>query len=195
MNHKVFASVLVLCMVFIGAKVVAAGNAAISDKDFLKLCESGRPEEIASAIAGGANVNARDDDGATALMAATFWNNNPQVSLLLIKEGADVNAQSMGRTVLMLAAYGERSATAAALLSAGAKVNVRDEEYGMTALMWAATDIISENPDIIAILLDAGADANIRSNDGKRAIDYADKNPDFKKHSDAYRRLKEAGNK
>jgi ankyrin repeat protein len=181
-----------LCVVFIGAGIVTAENAAISDKDFLKLCESGTLEEIAFLIAKGANVNAHDDYGATALMAATFWNNNPQVTLLLIKEGADVNAQSRGRTVLMLAAYAQRSATAAALLSGGAKVNLKDEEYGMTALMWAATNIITENPDIIRILLDAGADANIRSKDGKRAIDYADKNLDFKKHSDDYRRLREA---
>jgi len=47
---------------------------------------------------------------------------------------------------------------------------VNDTSVGMTALMFAARD---STPEMVQLLLDYGADKNIKSNDGKTAYDYA----------------------
>ena len=47
---------------------------------------------------------------------------------------------------------------------------VNDTSVGMTALMFAARD---STPEMVQLLLDYGADKNIKSTDGKTAYDYA----------------------
>jgi ankyrin repeat protein len=59
---------------------------------------------------------------------------------------------------------------AATMLAAGARVNDRSNE-GMTPLMLAASR--SRNPDVLTVLLRAGADVSLRSNEDKTARDYA----------------------
>ena len=54
----------------------------------------------------------------------------------------------------------------------GFKVNVSDE-YGCTPLHTAA---VNPNPGVITVLLNAGADAKVKDNDGNLPIDYADEN-------------------
>ena len=60
----------------------------ISDKDFVELCESGTLGEITQALAAGANPNARDAHGCTALMRAASESNAAVVAALL-DAGAD----------------------------------------------------------------------------------------------------------
>ena len=68
------------------------------------------------------------------------------------------------------------------------EVNGRDAT-GRTALMYAAQ--INDNPEVIAALLKAGADAKAKSGKGMTALDYAQKNVRLK-GTDAYRQLEEA---
>ena len=114
----------------------------MSDKDFLKLCDSGDAKKIEEAIMNGANVNAKYSEGYglgyipgyTALMLAAR-NGDTRTAELLLKNGADVNAKdSTSRTALMRAAYYGYKETAEALLKHGADVNAKDN-IGMTALM------------------------------------------------------------
>ncbi|MDR3076942.1 MAG: hypothetical protein LBU26_06540, partial [Synergistaceae bacterium] len=63
---------------------------------------------------------------------------------------------------------------------------------GRTALRWAAE--LNENPEVISLLLENGADAAITDNDGKKAIDYMrvpDENASGE-YKSAYQRLKNA---
>jgi len=46
----------------------------------------------------------------------------------------------------------------------------------------------TKNPEVIILLLDAGADGKAKDNDGNTAFDYAMKNKHIKR-TDAYRRL------
>jgi ankyrin repeat protein len=126
-----------------------------------------------------------DKDGYTALMAAAAQLNTPMVRLLL-KSGADVNRATGksgvvkngplaldGLTALMMAVpYGPPDLVRA-LLDAHANPNARDVR-GMTPLMLS---VASENqdPEVVKMLLAAGAEQSIKSTDGETALDWARK--------------------
>jgi ankyrin repeat protein len=106
------------------------GDAVISAGDFLDLCAKAvtTPREVEAAIKAGADVNAKNNDGATALMLAALNNPNPEIISLLLNEGADVNAKDKdnygGHTVLMLAgAYNPNPEVVSLLLDEGEDVN------------------------------------------------------------------------
>ena len=148
------------------------------DKAFLKLCEAGRLQEVENAIKAGANVNAKDQVGWTALMYAGAQNSNPDVITVLIKNGADVNAADQEeQTPLMHAAAGNSNPEViSTLLKAGANVNAKNK-YGATALMQATAN--NGNPGVTLTLLKMGADPDIEIelDDGKyKALDFAQEN-------------------
>ena len=119
------------------AVFTANASAAMTDKDFIKLCESGTAEKVKTALADGTNANARDKDGRTALMAASA-NNSSKVVTALLDAGADVNAKSKdGQTALMLAAQNNSNPEAVkTLLAAGADVFIKSNA-GNNALWYA----------------------------------------------------------
>ena len=89
-------------------------------------------------IADGANVNAWDNGGCTALMWSagkeTPGEKRTGMTELLIANGADVNARDgYGETALMEAVFWKRSETAKVLIAKGADVNAKRED-GMSAL-------------------------------------------------------------
>ena len=109
---------------------------AMSDSDFVNLCESGNVAKIEEAIKNGANVNAKSNYGRTALMEAARYGRTKTAELLL-KHGADVNAkESDGSTALIWAICYGYTETAEVLLNHGADVNAKDNT-GSTALMLA----------------------------------------------------------
>ena len=52
------------------------------------------------------------------------------------------------------------------------------DEDGLTPLMHAAR--FNENPEVIMVILNAGADGKVKSGDGRTAFDYAGDNPTLK---------------
>lgn len=94
-------------------------------------------QRVEKLLAQGADVNARDGDGDTALHGAARGG-NVEITRLLLDKGANPNARnSQGGTPLMWAAvYGHEDA-AELLLSRDADVSLRDNE-GITAAEWAA---------------------------------------------------------
>jgi ankyrin repeat protein len=90
----------------------------------------------------------------------------------LLAVGDDPNlADKSGRTPLHSAAQQGQLEAARLLLNAGAKVDVRDG-YGNTAL-WRATFGNTAVPDLVSMLLDAGADADVQNNAGQSPRDIA----------------------
>jgi ankyrin repeat protein len=143
-------------------------------------------ETIRYLIDKGADIDARNGDGDTPLLLAASYGNVEMVKLLLAK-GADVNAVDAPEAIrvkngpialgnftplLYAAAYGGYD-TVKILLDAGAKVNAQDVR-GMTPLMLA---IGTDRPDVsvVRLLLERGADANVKSKAGETAADWARK--------------------
>ena len=75
------------------AFLVALSSAYAQTTDFFELVKTGTPRSIQAAIDQGADVNARDKDGATALMEAADHSQNPEVIATLLKAGADIKAR------------------------------------------------------------------------------------------------------
>jgi ankyrin repeat protein len=126
-------------------------------------------------LAHGADANAKDDAGRTALMHATLLG-DVQMMETLIAAGADVDtAASLGETALMLAAISSKQ-TVPALIAHKADVNAQDRE-GKSVLMWAVDPQFhrqrSSSPEVIRALLAAGCDANARDKNGRTALMWA----------------------
>ena len=153
----------------------------------------------------GANVNAKDDRGQTALMYVS----NDEIARLLIQRGADINLKGdEGMTMLLRAASEGRLDVVRLLLSRGASIDAEDfmgrtpliaaidqgfpavarvliqnranvnaqDNRGWTPLIHAAS---AKDRDILPLLLDKGADPNIRNKTGHAALMYATDDPEI----------------
>ncbi len=109
-------------------------------------------------IDSGADINARDRFGKTALFFASFYSSR-QVVQVLLKNRADVNAQDkLGMTALMWASGNKNEPKLMKfLIDRGAKVDVMDDEK-MTPLNYAIHN--KKDLEIIQLLIDKGADVN-----------------------------------
>lgn len=114
----------------------------------------GHRECVDALIAGGANVNTQEAYKFTPLMQAC-----KDVSCMeaLVAAGADINVSNeLGMTALMIAIGEGNTAGVRLLLRAGADVN-KKTVLDATALSLAQ----GRDPDIIRVLIDAGADTSV----------------------------------
>jgi ankyrin repeat protein len=121
------------------ALLVAVSSAYAQTTDFLKLVQTGTPQDVQAAISNGADVNARDLLDMSPLMDAAWENSNPEVIIVLVKAGADINAHGgiSDWSVLSWAAiYNSNPEMITTLLRAGADAKAKNK-LGKTALYWA----------------------------------------------------------
>ena len=121
----------------------------------------GSPEAVKLLLGSGADVNARNDVEATALILGA---GNAEKARMLVEKGADVNAHSkLGRTPLMIAASCDGcAATVKLLLDKGADPKAADK-HGNTALNEAAW---ADNSESVKLLLAKGAGADTADGEG-----------------------------
>ena len=113
-----------------------------------------------------ADVDAKDEDGATALHRAA-WNGHEAVVQLLLEHKADVDAKNNDRrTALYWAAARGHETVVKPLLQAKAVVNVKDR-YGETVLHWAAE---RGHEAVVKLLVEAKADVNVKDSNGGTAL-------------------------
>lgn len=125
---------------------------------------------VTQALKSGADVNAVDEGGRTALMFASF-NGHSEIVLNLVEAGSDIERRdALGRTALLYAATGPFPETVKILLDKGAKPNVIDSDEHFTPLMHAAAE---GNLDVVKILLEAGSDPTLKDVDGDNAASFA----------------------
>lgn len=120
------------------------------------------------------DANIRDEDGYTPLMHAVLAEDaDPAIVALLIDRGADVNAAEpdQGFTALHFAARDQNAAIVRRLLEAGAEVDPVDV-FGDTPL-WRSVMSSSASPATMKLLLEHGADPNMRNRHGVSPRDLA----------------------
>lgn len=148
----------------------------------LLISKDGYLEVIKFLIQSGADLNAKNNKGATALDYAS-WHYLDAVELLL-QAGADPNSKdNVGNTALFTAVYKGHADIVKLLLQAGADVNV-ENNLGVTPLISAANH---GHRELVSLFLQAGADFNAVNNVGDTALSSASK----KGHLDVVKLLKE----
>jgi ankyrin repeat protein len=112
----------------------------------------------------GARIDEINDDGGFTALMNTCFSGSLDIARVLIDAGADVNLKSTdGYTPLFLAVQEKHKPVIEYLLSKGARVDEKNGPDGVTALMNACFD---ESLDMLMMLVDAGADVNLKSNEG-----------------------------
>ena len=159
----------ILAMLFLGslANVQATSEEA---QELIDAVRRGDIEIVKLLIKEGADVNARDKYGGTALMAAAN-NGHTEIAKILIGRGAKVDAVDHShRTALLFAATGPFPETVKLLLDNKSNPNVVDNGEHFSPLMHAAAE---GNLDIVKILLEYGADPDLKDVDGDTAESFA----------------------
>ncbi|KAH0562061.1 hypothetical protein GP486_003233 [Trichoglossum hirsutum] len=150
------------------AKANVIGNRSL-DSILMIASIRGYEKVVRRLLEQGANVNAKDRYGYTALHW-TAMNGNEAVLKLLLEQGANADAKGEnGETALHCAIKSEREALVKLLLEKGADVWAKDK-IGRTALHWAAGH---GNKLVVKLLLEKGAKAEMKNNKGQTALHWA----------------------
>ncbi len=155
-NVRTVRSVLgMLCLALPLTTSTAGSDAPVADA-----AQQGDVAQVRELLRKGADVNAPQGDGMTALHWAAEENDTLLANVVLYA-GADVSAGTrIGHyTPLHVAAQEGNAAVARVLLRAGADPNARTTNSGSTPLHLAAG---SGNPELVQALLDHGAEVDAR---------------------------------
>lgn len=146
---------------------------SLADHSFFEAALNGLYSEVMKSIDNGIDINAKDEDGRSALMYAAYNGHNAVIQILLEK-GASVDLRDVnGRTALMLAASGPFPASVKLLLDKKADPNLTDKDEHFSALMYAAAEGHLDN---VKILLKYQADPLLKDIDGDNALKFASDN-------------------
>src|SRR5271157_1353911 len=129
--------------------------------------KSGNLSKVKELLSQGADVNFRNNYGATPLIEASLRGYEAMVRTLL-EHGADVGTADtvFGATALNFAALTGQAQVVEFLLKWGADVNAKDFD-GRTALFEAA---LGGHTGVVAVLLEKGADIHVRDIGGRTAL-------------------------
>lgn len=155
---------------FLSSSVADSGYGATPSEKLIFVARDKTDATVARALlTKGANVNTKDETGATPLILAAR-NGHNAIMRVLIANGANLDAQDTdGHTALMQATKKGNGTSAKILLDSGANPNAQNHS-GQTALMLSA----DRNRNYIAkTLLKKGADVSIRDENGNTAHSYA----------------------
>lgn len=163
-------------------KILLEAGAEINVKDFNENTalfwavenDKENTEIVETLLQGGAYVNDK-------ILLHMLFYNNKKVGVIkaLLQAGCDANAKDSGGSTALMLAVKSGNTNVVKLLSRWADVNAKGI-YGTTALMCAVMQTSEKAPEIIEILLQAGASINTKNDDGTTALMYAakyNKNP------------------
>jgi len=118
--------------IFVILFFLLSGNAFAQEDAIHKAAYRGELQKVRELLQKGANADARDSFGGTALHAAMFQKNMEVVKVLL-EQGCDINAQGTGNgyTPLHDAVWADNEEAVNLLLDQGAKTNLKGKD-GLT---------------------------------------------------------------
>ena len=150
-------SALLLVPMALGVAAAATPDAPLADA-----AQRADWAAVEALLQEGADADARQGDGSTALLWASYRDNR-EIAALLIRAGTEVNASNdLGVTPLWAAGENGSSAMVKTLLEGGADPN-SPLPFGETPLMTAAR---TGNADVVGQLLAAGADVDAATEAG-----------------------------
>ncbi len=155
---------------------LSAGEQAQLDRELIAAAKANNAPLVAALIGRGGNVNAKDaiQDSAFLYAGAEGFN---EVLRLTLAAGADVSSTNRyGGTALIPASEHGHVETVQILIAAGVPVN-HVNNLGWTAMQEA---ILLNNGgprqlEVVRLLLDAGADPDIRDPEGRTALQNAER--------------------
>ena len=170
MSFRISVRSCTVSLVLSAALIIASPTgAAAADRPLADAAQRADWGVVRALVEQGADVRARQGDGATALHWAAYWD-DVDVAGLLIDAGADVNAANdLGVTPLWAATENGRAPMVRRLLDAGADPNV-PLLSGETPLMTAARVGAAK---VAGLLLDAGADVDATGARSQTALMWA----------------------
>ena len=148
------------------------GGTINNNNKLIQSSKFGNKETVEKLLKEGADVNAKNSEGYTALILASS-NGHKEIVEMLLEKGADVNAKDKYvYTALELASRNGHTEIVSMLLEKGADVNAKTNE-GITALIRASE---KGHTETVARLLEKGADVNAKDSDGWTALMWASRN-------------------
>lgn len=151
-------AICLLALAAFGWSVMTPARAGSGSVEIFVLAKAGDTAGVEKLVAGGADINARDETGQTPLITAALARQDG-VAEFLVSHGASLEARTKkGMTALHAAAYSGDKAIAEMLLKYGADVNDQANIAGITPLHAAAEE---NHADIVEALVKAGADIRL----------------------------------
>jgi uncharacterized protein len=149
----------IICVSLMFTGISRADTSDINGR-LIQAAKAGSLADLNAALADGADINARDTDGVTALWMASQQGYADVVKFLL-STGAEVNVSRTddGISALYMAALNGHADIVRLLLENGADIDIKKTTNGITAL-WAASR--NGHADVVKLLLEKGADVNIK---------------------------------
>jgi ankyrin repeat protein len=142
-----------------------------NDPAFLLAAKGRMPELAGFLLDRGADIEMTDHYGRTALMAAAGFGHKDMAAFLLGRGANPRFAAKDGETALHRAAHAGDLEIAALLLDSGAEIDAQADD-GATPLLKACA-YNDNRVDIARLLLERGADAQLRNKQGRTALDLA----------------------
>ena len=165
---------------------VAGLSAALDEPGLVEAARNQDEAQVRALLTRKADVNARSDDGSTALLWVSHWNDVATADLLIHAQADPNIANDLGMTPLSRACTNGNAALVELLLNAGAKPNT-PIATGETPLMTCAS---TGNANAVRALLARGADVNAKEpSQNQDALMWAAS----ERHPDVVRLLVEAG--
>jgi ankyrin repeat protein len=162
---------VILCSISLGLNCCIQSPNKSADQKLLTACENDNFAQIKNAIAKGANPNAQNADGDTALIVLMHARRYTGEGPIKVTETAPGRFKLTGTTKYdpIITAKTRDITPVIFLLDKGARVNARNN-YGGTALMVSA---FHKTADCMKLLLARGADPKATMTDGGNALDFA----------------------
>ena len=146
------------------------------EEKFINACLEGNKRFVERYIKNKENLNVTDSEYNTGLIYA-IHKGYYDIVKILIDAGADINKQNkLGGTALSVAAFNEDKEILKLLIDNNINLNSKLKKDGHTPLICASHE---NNTDIVKILVEAGADVNIKDNDNMTALNYAVYNDNY----------------